>query len=121
MNTNSGFTLLELLATLTIIAILTGIALPQYEAYKARGFDTTTQMDLRSIALAQEAYFFDTRHYLACNNVECTALPGIARLSDGTEVAISINELCFTAEASNAKGTGKVYRWSSTSGGLVTE
>jgi type IV pilus assembly protein PilA len=113
-----GFTLLELLATLTIISILTMIAIPQYEQFRERGYDAVARVDLRNVAIAEEAYFYDTEQYLACENSGCTGLPGVARLSAGTAVTVTVTGEAFTADATHARGTGKRFRWESGAGGM---
>lgn len=114
-----GFTLIELLVTLTLIGILTGIALPQYRAYRERAFDTRAEMDLRHVALAEEAYFMDAERYLSCENTDCKLLPGIATLSRGTILKVDGSAGGFTGQAHHPQGSGKVFRWDSAQGGLI--
>lgn len=116
-----GFTLLELLVVMAIIGILSSLAVPQYNEYRARGFDVRAQLDLRNVAIAEEAYFLDYEHYLECDQESCTELPGISRLSDGVILAISAPEPDerFTGTAAHTNGTGKVYAWDSEAGGLI--
>jgi len=116
-----AFTLLELLVTLTLISILTAIAIPQYKSYRQRAFDVRALSDLRSVALAEEAYYFDNEKYLPCSGAGCTELPGIARISLGTEISVQVAEDEFSITASNSKGTKKLYKWESAQGGLVEE
>jgi len=58
-----GFTLIELLVVIAIIGILAAIALPQFGAYRRRGFDTDVKSNIRSAISAQEAYFTDKETY----------------------------------------------------------
>lgn len=115
----SGFTLIELLVVITIISIITSIALPQYQAYRQRGFDMRALSDLRMVAIAEEAYFSDWEKYKSCSNSNCNTLPGVKILSKGVTLSISSNGISFTGTASHPSGTGKVYRWESENGGLV--
>ena len=53
-----GFTLLELLVVMGIIRTLVAISLPRYATYRAHAYDTQLEKDVRSVAMAEEAYFF---------------------------------------------------------------
>ncbi len=117
---NKGFSLIELLVVLTIVSILSAIALPKYNEYKANAFDTRAKSDLRSIALAEEAHFLEKEEYLACSNENCAELPGIQKLSKGVELSINLIENGFTGEARHPKGTGATFKWDSENGGLVS-
>jgi type IV pilus assembly protein PilA len=58
-----GFTLIELLVVIAIIGILAAIAIPQFAAYRRRGYDADVKSNIKNAATAQEAYFVDSDTY----------------------------------------------------------
>src|SRR5437773_11923107 len=61
LQSESGFTLIELLVVVAIIGILAAIAIPQFSAYRKRGYEAQIKSDLRNAATAEEAYFASTQ------------------------------------------------------------
>lgn len=63
MRNRKGFTLIELLIVVAIIGILAAIAIPQFAAYRARGYNSAATSDLKNIKTNLEAYFTDNQKY----------------------------------------------------------
>jgi len=58
-----GFTLIELMIVIAIIGILAAIAIPQFSAYRERGYQASMKSDANSIRIAEEAYYVDKNIY----------------------------------------------------------
>jgi len=63
MRNRKGFTLIELLIVVAIIGILAAIAIPQFAAYRARGYNSAATSDIKNIKTTLEAYYTDNQNY----------------------------------------------------------
>jgi prepilin-type N-terminal cleavage/methylation domain-containing protein len=59
----AAFTLIELLIVVVIIGILAAIAIPKFQSTKGKANAAALRSDLRNLAVAQEAYFFEKHVY----------------------------------------------------------
>jgi type IV pilus assembly protein PilE len=74
MRTQHGFTLIELMIVVAIIAILSAIAIPQYSEYVRRSRITEATMTLSDQRLKMERFFQDNRSFQpAALPAACTA------------------------------------------------
>jgi len=64
-----GFTLMELVVTMTIIAILAAIAIPSYSQYITRSKMRVAQTALMEAAVRQQSYLLDRRVYATTANL----------------------------------------------------
>lgn len=62
---SGGFTLIELMITVAIVAILAAVAYPSYQDYIRRGNRSAAQTFMMTIAQRQEQYLLTNRSYAA--------------------------------------------------------
>jgi len=97
-----GFTLIELLIVIAIIGILAAIAIPQFNQYKARAYDTASKADLHNIYLACKAYWSDNGSDQSCSSTSVQGANYGFAPSTGVQVTASGNETSWSATAKHA-------------------
>ena len=63
IKSNQGFTLIELMIVVVIVAVLMGIALPSYTEYVNKGRRSDAMSALLDVANKQEQFMFDRNSY----------------------------------------------------------
>lgn len=85
MSSRNGFTLIELLMVVVIIGLLAAIAIPKFSNTKGKAYIAAMKSDLRNLATAEEAFFYDSSKY----TVTLAQMSGYAPT---VGVAITVNE-----------------------------
>lgn len=107
-----GFTLIELMITVAIVAILVAVALPSYNSYVLKSNRAEAQAYLMAVASRQQQFMIDTRAYAALADV---GVPAPANVSKSYTLALTtvagppptfvLTATPKTAQASEACGT----------------
>ena len=96
---SAGFTLIELMIVLAIIAVLLSIAFNQYRGMQARGNDVSALASLRSVAAAQWQFA------MTCGNLKyASTLPDLAKPVPSTGEGFLSPDLTASAEPFEKSG-----------------
>jgi type IV pilus assembly protein PilE len=134
MRAISGFTLIEVMIVVAIIAVLAAIALPNYSDYIKRGKIIEATTALSDMRTRMEQYFLDNRSYKnggACGinpavveaavqsfQITCVAdVPanGYTVTADGGPPAKGMTGFVYTIDSTNTKTTTGTGTWGASS------
>ncbi|MEX2156514.1 MAG: prepilin-type N-terminal cleavage/methylation domain-containing protein [Gemmatimonadales bacterium] len=103
-----GFTLIELLIVVVIIGLLAAIAIPKFANTKQKAYVAQMKSDLRNLATAEEAFFYDSANYT-------TSLPALNNFRPSSGVTLNVLEatpMGWSAEALHGFTTRECYLFS---------
>lgn len=103
MNTQRGFTLIEVMITVAIVAILASIALPSYSDYITRGKLTEATSTLADLRVKLEQHYQDNRTYSGACAAGSVAPTPTGQYFDYTCPTLSAT--AFIIQASGKAGT----------------
>ena len=83
-----GFTLIELMIAVALVAILVATALPSYSGYVRRSIRTEAQSFLMSVAARQQQFLVDTRVY--AGTVDAMGMPVPGRIAGAYLVKMEV-------------------------------
>ena len=118
---SKGFTLIELMITVAIVAILAAIAVPNYRDYVIRGQLVDATQGLAAVRANMERYFQDNRSYLPVGvftppcaaaivaygkfNVSCAGSTATTYTATAVGAAAPLSGFTFTVDQDNNQVT----------------
>ena len=87
VSSNSGFTLIEVLVTMAILAVVAGLAIPAYNGYMHNSYMTECQNEVAAIKLAQQEFFLENNQYFPMPAGTSNGITNIEAASAGLYVS----------------------------------
>ncbi|MCH7585611.1 MAG: prepilin-type N-terminal cleavage/methylation domain-containing protein [Acidobacteria bacterium] len=110
LNKDEGFTLIELMVVVMIIAVLIAIAIPSFLGFRKSAQDRSAQSELRNVLLSEKAFWLDNGDYTETTaditafepNANMNADPTLGVAADLRDATSDIVCLTRTSESGNS-------------------
>lgn len=112
---NRGFTLIELMITVAIVAIIASVALPSYTDYITRSKLTEAQGNLADLRVKMEQYYMDNRRYSATTATGTCGIPG-----NNTPTVSNAKYFTYACASSSVNAAGD-QQYTLTAAGVATQ
>lgn len=99
-----GFTLVELMIVIVVVAILAGVALPAYQSQVRKTMRAVGKGELMEVLAQQEQFFVNNRQY-ATTLVSLGFTNPYAIDSDGNSIVTTASDRIYTVELVNPTAT----------------
>jgi len=104
-NTQGGFSLIELMVVVAIIAIISAFAYPSYQRYVIKTKRSVAQNALLQVADRQQQFFMDNKRFAAdLTNLGFTANPFVVN-DDGNATVAGDSKAVYSLSLSNVTAT----------------
>ena len=108
MKDERGFTLLEMMVVVAIIAILAAILIPNFTRARAQAMTSACMGNMKMIATALELYYTDNQSYPAANNKAVQSLGLTGYLNQTPVDPAAPGNASYTVTTANASDNGGI-------------